>query len=368
MGVSILAARYSLPGIHSAPIVTMYKHISINPTVSVFAIAALLDYLIGDPTGWIHPVQMMGWAIASYTQLVLARWKTPIAQRSAGIVLGVGLILGSGLMGWLVVELARQTHSWLGLAVESILLASCFAARSLRHAATAVLSPLQAKELEVARSVLSRYVGRDTANLSEPEILRAVLETVTENATDGVMAPLFYALVGATLPGVGSIPLALAYKAASTLDSMVGYREAPYTYLGWFSARVEDILTWVPCRLTVLTIMVVSGKPLQVWRLCQRDAPDDPSPNSGWSECAYAAALEVQVGGVNWYQGVAKQKPLLGDSIRPITPQVIDQALQLTRYCFLLWLAVAFLLVVPGSNLDDLRFASATFLLAELAG
>jgi adenosylcobinamide-phosphate synthase len=244
-----------------------------------------------------------------------------------------------------MVEMARRSHGWLGITVESILLASCFAGRSLRNAATDVLRPLQANEVEEARSVLSRYVGRDTENLSEPEILRAVLETVTENATDGVMAPLFYALIGAALPGIGSVPLTLAYKAASTLDSMVGYREAPYTYLGWFSARVEDLLTWLPCRLTVLTLALLSGRPLQIWRLCQRDAPKDPSPNSGWSECAYAAALGVQVGGVNWYRGVAKHKPLLGDAISPITPQVINQALQLTRHCFLFWLGGAFLWV-----------------------
>lgn len=313
-----------------------------NVAILVLAIASLLDFLIGDPVGWLHPVQVMGWAIADYSQIVLARLKTPLAQRMAGVLLGLGLILGSGLLGWLVIEMARRSHGWLGIAAESILLASCFAARSLRNAATDVLRPLQANELEEARSVLSRYVGRDTANLSEPDILRAVLETVTENATDGVMAPLFYALVGAALPGVGSVPLALAYKATSTLDSMVGYRQAPYTYLGWFSARVEDLLTWLPCRLTVLTLALLSGRPLQVWRLCQRDAPKDPSPNSGWSECAYAAVLGVQVGGVNWYRGVAKHKPLLGDAISPITPPVIHRALQLTRHCFLLWLGGAF--------------------------
>ena len=98
-------------------------------------------------------------------------------------------------------------------------------------------------------------------NLSEAEILRAVLETVTENATDGVMAPLFYAIVGAFIPVIGAVPLALAYKASSTLDSMVGYREAPYTYIGWFSARLEDCLTWLPCRLTVITLALLSGKP-----------------------------------------------------------------------------------------------------------
>ncbi|MCA1995555.1 MAG: adenosylcobinamide-phosphate synthase CbiB, partial [Coleofasciculus sp. S288] len=177
--------------------------------------------------------------------------------------------------------------------------------------------------------------------LDEPDILRAILETVTENATDGVTAPLFYAIVGACLPGVGSVPLALAYKAASTLDSMIGYRREPYKDLGWFSAKLEDTLTWLPCRLTAITLALLSGKPQDVWRLCWRDAPKDLSPNSGWSECAYAAILGVQVGGTNWYQGVAKHKPLLGDPIYPITPTKIYQALQLTQYCCLIWLGLA---------------------------
>ncbi|NER28273.1 MAG: cobalamin biosynthesis protein CobD, partial [Symploca sp. SIO1C4] len=221
------------------------------------------------------------------------------------------------------------------------LLASCFALRSLQSAAIDVLQPLTTGELAQARSNLSQYVGRDTQKLNHSEIFRAVLETVAENATDGVMAPLFYAIVGAFFPGIGSAPFALAYKAASTIDSMIGYRSEPYQDLGWFGAKLEDILTWLPCRLTVITISVVSGKPQKVWRLCRRDAPSDPSPNSGWSECAYAAVLEVQLGGINWYQGIAKSKPLLGDSIQPITAAQIYQALRLTRHCFLLWLSLA---------------------------
>jgi adenosylcobinamide-phosphate synthase len=245
------------------------------------------------------------------------------------------------MVGWLIVRGFHLLHPLAGVAVESILLASCFAGRSLRAAAEDVLQPLDKGDIIDARLRLSQYVGRDTENLSEPEILRAILETVTENATDGVMGPLFYAIAGAFFPLVGCVPLALAYKAASTLDSMVGYRSAPYTDLGWFSARLEDNLTWLPCRFSVCTLALLSGKPQEVWRLCRRDAIKDSSPNSGWSECAYAAILGVQLGGTNFYKGVAKHKPLLGDSIHPIAPAIIHQALRLTRYCFLIWLGVA---------------------------
>lgn len=328
-----------------------YSAFSIHHSLSLI-VAAVLDYVIGDPWGWPHPVRVMGWLISRFTHFVCKRFDNPQLQRWAGIVLGTGLIIGSGIIGWLIVRSASWLHPLFAIAVESILLASCFAGRSLKAAAQDVLQYLKVGDLIQARSTLSLYVGRDTQQLSEPEILRAVLETVTENATDGVMAPLFYAIAGSFLPGVGPMPLALAYKAASTLDSMVGYREAPYTHLGWFSARLEDYLTWLPCRLTVITLALLSGKPQQVWQICRRDAALDPSPNSGWSECAYAAVLGVRVGGINWYRGVAKHKPLLGEAVYPITPAKIEQALQLTRYCFLIWLVLAiatlsFLLYIP---------------------
>ncbi|MBD1823925.1 cobalamin biosynthesis protein [Cyanobacteria bacterium FACHB-DQ100] len=300
--------------------------------------AALLDFCIGDPWNWIHPVQVMGWAIEQFKTIAFRFTKNPILLRIAGVVLTIALILGSATIAWGAIEVAKSIHSAFGTAIAVVLLASCFAGRSLRMAAEDVLGLLP--NLEEARSRLRLYVGRDTENLPEPEILRAILETVTENAVDGVMAPLFYALIGAFTP-VGSVPLAIAYKAASTLDSMIGYREAPFTDFGWFSAKTDDVLTWLPCRSTVFTLGLISGKPLEVWSLCQRDAPKDSSPNSGWSECVYAAVLGVQVGGVNYYRGVKKQKPLLGEPLRPITIDTIHQATNLTRSCFLIWLAIA---------------------------
>jgi adenosylcobinamide-phosphate synthase len=356
---------------------------------AVLVLASVLDYSIGDPWGWPHPVRVMGWAIDGYTRQVFNIWNNPAAKmpapgnnpandpaapdnnlpdrtaalllRCAGTILAIGLIAGSFTVSWSIVLAASWVHPVCGIALQSILLASCFAGRSLRAAAFDVLAPLNVGDLVKARERLSLYVGRDTENLSEPEILRALLETVTENAVDGVTAPLFYALVGFALPHLllsvtegavvsdslcacAIVPCAIAYKAASTLDSTVGYKEPPYTDLGWFSAKLEDLLTWLPCRLTVITLAVLSGKPIYIWRICQRDAVKDVSPNSGWSECAYATILGVQLGGTNSYRGVIKQKPLLGEPIHPIVPERICQALQLTRSCFLIWLGLSLLL------------------------
>ncbi len=317
-----------------------------SQSIIILLIAAILDYLIGDPWSWLHPVQVMGWLINRFIGLFgFKKCDRPLLQSCSGIFLGLSLIIGSGVFGWAISYGSYLIHPIFGIVSQSIIVASCLAQKSLRQAADTVLQVLESGNLAQARQSLSLYVGRDTQNLTEAEILRAVMETVTENATDGVMAPLFYAIVGAFTP-FGSAALALAYKAASTLDSTIGYREAPYTYLGLFSARVEDYLTWLPCRLTVLTLALVSGKPREVWQICFRDAVKDASPNSGWSEGAYAAVLGVQVGGTNWYRGVAKPKPLIGNAIYPITLARIYQALQLTQYCFFTWLLIAIALVI----------------------
>lgn len=318
----------------------------------VILVAAGLDYVIGDPWSWPHPVQAMGKVISAYSQWVLGRRTAEESGRSrdkfnmrlAGIGLAVLLIVGSGLVSWAGLQLLGAISPLIRQGAECVLLASCFAGRSLRRAAEEVLVPLQAGELVSARQSLAMYVGRDTEQLSEPEIYRAVLETASENAVDGVLAPLFYAILGGMVGLAG--PVAIAYKAASTLDSMVGYRREPYTHLGWFSARLEDALTWLPCRISVVTIALLSRRPGHVLRLCQRDAICDPSPNAGWSECAYAAALGVQLGGVNTYKGQPSAKPLLGDAIRPINSSIIRDAFALTRYSFFIGLAVGVLVLM----------------------
>lgn len=308
--------------------------------LTIVYLASILDYLLGDPWNWIHPVQVMGWIISKSTQWVINQTKNKYARKISGIIIGLSLILGSGFFSWLLIWLAIQINHYLAITIQVILLASCFAGKSLRLAVEDVLKPLQENDLNLARNRLSLYVGRDTDNLSEKEILRAVLETVAENTTDGVTAPLFYALLGVLFPVIGSVPMAIAYKAVSTLDSMIGYKKEPYRDIGWFSAKLEDYLTYLPCRLTVLTIALINGKPFQQIKLCQESAIQDPSPNSGWSEGIYAVVLGVQLGGINTYQGEIREKPLLGKPINPITPQIIAQALLLTKSTFLSWLLI----------------------------
>ena len=315
-------------------------HFSFSDPIITLITAASWDYLVGDPRFLIHPVQVMGWFISLGSKISLNNYQQKWQRRIGGIIISLSLIIGSGLVGWLIVKTAYGVNTWLGIGVETILISSCFAGKSLRQAAENVLNPLRENNIAIARSNLSMYVGRETAQLSLDEILRAILETVGENSVDGVTAPLFYAIVGIGI-GIGAAPLVLAYKASSTLDSMIGYRREPYQDLGWFPAQLEDRLTWIPCRLTVATLAIFSGKPQKVLAICRRDAIKDPSPNSGWSECVYAATLGVQLGGSNTYQGVTINKPTLGNPDQKITPQTITRAMNLTRYCFLTWLGIA---------------------------
>jgi len=331
----------------------------------VLLAAAGLDFVLGDPWCLPHPVQAMGKVIDLYSQMMFRLPLKGWTMRAGGVGLACVLIGGSGLLSGYGLWALGLISIRLQVVIAGVLLASCFAGRSLRRAAEDVMQYLPSEnwvgtsdeidetdDLVKARSQLAMYVGRDTHQLSAAEIRRAVLETVSENGIDGVLAPLFYALLGLWLGAwfapktegligvVLPVSMAIAYKAASTLDSMVGYREPPYTDLGWFSAKLEDVLTWFPCRCSVMTIALLSGRPWQVLQLCWRDANADPSPNAGWSECAYAAALGVQLGGPNTYRGKVTKKPFLGDANRPITSAVINQALSLTRRSFLIGLVV----------------------------
>lgn len=297
--------------------------------------SALLDFLLGDPKSWRHPVELIGLAINFGSQLIIQKVSDKNARRLWGIFLGLKIIIGSGFLAWLAVYLTEKISPILAIIVQIIGVASCFAGHSLAEAAGSVIEPLKMGDLSTARQKLSLFVGRDTDNLSESEILRGTVESVAENTVDGVTAPLFYALLGIALPFIGPWPLAIAYKAASTLDSMVGYKREPYTDLGWFSARLEDYLTWLPCRSTVLMLAILSGKPKQTLTIVRRDGSLDPSPNSGWSEAIYAAILGIQLGGDNYYQGVLKSKPLLGDDIESLTIGKISQSLWYSRTVFL---------------------------------
>ena len=291
--------------------------------------------------------------------------------RLAGGLITLVLVGGSGLAGWAVERLALAFPA-LGLPLLVVALASALAGRSLEQAVGGVLKALpnsvqavqkQAGQnqadhagdkptqevLQPARRALAWIVGRDTADLDAPEILRGAAETASENAVDGLFAPLFWMLVGAgiwslnpALPG----PLALAwgFKAASTLDSMLGYRRGRLRWLGTAGARLDDLLVWLPCRLLAVSLPLAAGQPgrcLGVLAAARRDGAADPSPNAGLSQAAYAHVSGVQLGGSNSYGGQIRSKPLLGAGLPAPDQTAVLQMLQLNWRLELIWLTAA---------------------------
>ena len=236
--------------------------------------------------------------------------------RLAGILLCLAVLLVTGGLTGGILWLAGAVHPLLQAGVAVYLAFTTLALRQLHKESQIVVDLVAAGELEDARRALSSIVGRDTAHLNEEEILRACIETVAENSSDGVIAPLFYLCLGGPI-------LALLYKGVNTLDSMVGYKNDRFRDLGWASARLDDLLNLLPARLTgVLIVIVAFPLGLNGWSALKtmlRDARKPSSPNAGYPEAAAAGALDIQLGGPAIYFGTRMEKPTLGDSDRPIT-------------------------------------------------
>lgn len=280
------------------------------PWGMVLLLAAIaLELAVGDPRGVPHPVVGMGRVIARLEQA----WNqgAPMARRYKGFLLTAVVVLGVYGLAWAMIVTLSRLHPWLGLVAELWLLTTTLAIKGLSDAARAVAKPLVKGDLDTARHRLSMIVGRDTQHLNEAEVARGTVETVAENTVDGITAPLFWAFLGGA-------PLALAYKAVNTLDSMVGYRNSRYADFGYGSAKLDDLANWVPARLTALSLWLAAlvlpgtrarGALVGTWH----DAPRHPSPNAGWPEAMMARLLGVQLGGMNHYAGVPSCRAILGE-------------------------------------------------------
>lgn len=274
--------------------------------------AWLLDLLAGDPQGNPHPVVWIGRLIVRLEPLCL---RLTSNRRLAGILLTFSTLLLVGGSAWCILEGARLIHPMFHLLLWVWLGYACLATRALHVESAIVAAALRAGDLAAARQALARLVSRDTNRLDEAGIYRALCETVAENTADGVVAPLFFLALGGPVA-------ALVYKAASTLDSMVGYRTERYLLLGWASARLDDLLNLIPARLTALLMAVTA--PLvglsgwQALRMALRDGGKTSSPNAGLPMAAAAGALGVRLGGAAVYFGEPVEKPTLGDPRHPI--------------------------------------------------
>lgn len=289
-------------------------------------VASALDVLVGDPHWLPHPVRVIGRCITWVDSGIRGICPNAVSLRIAGICLAAGLPMTTFLITSVILEEAEGVAGWLGTALSIGLASTTLAARDLWDHVHAVDASLQAGELPAARRAVAMIVGRDTDGLSESEVARATVETVAESTADGVVAPLFYL-------AIGGVPLALAYKAINTLDSMIGHRDERYIDFGWASARLDDVANWIPARLTALLLIVGAGlmtsqlDPVrQGWRVFRRDGGKHPSPNSGRPEAAMAGVFGVRLGGTNLYGGVPHDRPILGQEGREAGPHDIAPA------------------------------------------
>ncbi|MEC5317830.1 adenosylcobinamide-phosphate synthase CbiB [Brenneria populi subsp. brevivirga] len=304
-----------------------------SPTLAAWFAAFLLDCWLGDPPRWPHPVRWIGALIAWLQRGVRARCRSERALKAGGAVLWLAVVGAAWAVSWGVLTLLTSLHPWLGWLAEVWMIYTCLAGRCLSDAALAVHQALRQGTLEESRRRLSWIVGRDTSRLERPQITRAVVETVAENSIDGVIAPLFFLLLGGA-------PLAMAYKAVNTLDSMVGYKNPKYRAIGYVSARMDDLANYLPARLGWLLLgaaaWLLKEDYRQAWRIGWRDRYRHASPNCAWSEATVAGALGVRLGGPNTYFGERVEKPWIGDARREIALSDIPRSVNLMRVASLL--------------------------------
>lgn len=276
-------------------------------------IGLILDLLIGDPENPIHPVRIIGSFSSKLERLARSLFKRHL--KIGGFITWVIVIVTTFLINFFILKFARSVNRYIGIILSGIIIYFCISAKGLVTEGYKVINLLLKDDINSARKQLSYIVGRDTENLDREAIIRAVVETIAENMSDGIVAPIFFA-------GLGGAPLAMAYKAVNTLDSMFGYKNDKYKEFGYFPAKLDDVFNYIPARITGLLI-VLSGWVLRYdykhsFKIYKRDRYNHSSPNSAHPEAAMAGILGVELGGANYYFGKLVQKPTIGDKLKKI--------------------------------------------------
>ena len=304
--------------------------------------AWLLDQVAGDPEWIPHPVRLMGLAISRGESAIRRKDQSNGTEFITGAALTIAVVTSSYYLSRQAIRFATHLSADLGDAIELLLGWTCLAARSLEQEATSVMDALGEGDLTLARTRLARIVGRDTEHLDVIEINRAVIETVAESASDGIISPLFYM-------ALGGVPLAMAYKAVNTLDSMIGHADSRHFYFGKAAARLDDAANFFPARLTALGIVAAScfideGTPQVTWQTWKRDGRKHKSPNAGHPESAMAGALHARLGGVNVYEGEVVLSLQMGREFLPPSVTQTKRAIRLVSLVAILGLAGGILL------------------------
>lgn len=296
--------------------------------------AFALDLIIGDPHSLPHPVRWMGKAVETFEPWLR---RVPVNLTAAGSLFAFFLIILTGSLTSLLLTAANTLHPVLKTCLEIILIYYCLSAASLEKAALEIHRCLSAKKIACARAKVALIVGRDVEQYGEGRIAGAAVETVAENLVDGVISPLFFA-------AIGGAPLAMAYKMANTLDSMVGYKNETYKNFGKASARIDDALNYLPARLSVpviaLACHILSGLGARSFQTAVTEGANHSSPNAGYPEAAFAGALAVKLNGPNYYGGQLVHKPYIGLRFGMTSPGHLKKACDIMMLSSLLWLVM----------------------------
>jgi len=332
-------------------------YFQLSKPYALLMLAFTLDLCIGDPRWLPHPVRIIGWAITKIENLLLRTQISKLIsapgtrqfERCNGVLLVVIVIGSTFALFYTGSSVLLTFHrllftSYLALIMMVYLTATTLAARGLIDSAQSIIKAVMDKNLKGARIRLSHIVGRDTDTLDEKGILKATIESLAENASDGIIAPLFYF-------AIGGLPLAITYKAINTMDSMVGYKNDKYKNFGWAAAKLDDIANYIPARITGMLIsissMIASRSPFILHSSLKtmfRDGRNHPSPNSGVPEAAMAGALRVRLGGPSSYGGIVVEKPYIGEEIQDrenLYLEASENAITITKITSLLGLGIA---------------------------
>lgn len=303
----------------------------------------ILDLIIGDPQGWFHPIRLIGKLIVFFEGKLRKRCRNDKDERKAGTVLWFITVLTSFIVPSLILYVASKINIIFALIIESIMCYYILATKSLRDESMKVYHFLKRNDLQEAKKYLSYIVGRDVETLNESSVAKAAVETVAENTSDGVIAPMLYIMIGGA-------PLGFMYKAINTLDSMVGYKNEKYINIGRFSAIADDIANYIPARISAY-IMIVASFILKMnyknaYKIYKRDRYNHNSPNSAHTESVCAGALNIMLGGDNYYSGKLVHKKTIGDNFREVEGEDINRANKLMYLTSLLCLIIWTLIVI----------------------
>ena len=313
----------------------------ISPMILIVLPAALLlDLVLGDPPRLPHPIRWLGRAI-DYGEPAFR--KLPFSLVVSGALFAGLYVLGTWLVVYVLVSLAGQLHPWLRVGLELVLVYFCLSIRSLAQAAEAVVHGFMRLGVKGAKDKVRLIVGRDVQSLDRTGVFRATVETVAENLVDGVIAPLFFA-------AIGGAPLCMAYKMINTLDSMIGYKNEKYLEFGKAAARLDDVANFLPARLAIpciaLAAQILARDGRQAFRAACDDGHKHASPNAGYPEAAFAGALEVKLGGPNYYGGQLVEKPYIGAAYRSVTMMDIRKSCDLMILSALVCFTTLYILLI----------------------